>query len=545
MAGQNAEINEGIVDYIVAGAGSAGCAVAARLSDNGRYRVLLLEAGGEDRGFWIHVPIGYSRLFANPRVNWMFESEPEPELEGRTMYQPRGKVLGGTSSINGMVYMRGNPADYDLWRQRGCAGWDWDSVLPYFKKAEDQERGGDAFHGSGGPLRVSDQAVHWVLGDHFIAAALEAGLPANNDFNDGEQEGAGPFQNTTDRRHRWSTATAYLRPARRRPNLVIRTNAHATRILVENGRAKGVEFLCDGVPHVARARGEIVVCGGVYGSPQLLQLSGIGPGALLQEFGVPVVRDMPGVGADLQDHFYVRLAFRCTKPITLNDIANSPVKKLIAGLQYVLFQKGPLTSNGICAGGFARSDPRLERPDIQLNFSVWSFAERTRVGVQPHPFPGFTISAVHLRPDARGSVMLKSADPLAAPAIRFNFLKSQYDLQALTAGMRLARKITTQPALASYVAEELLPGAHVNSDAEFEAAIRRNGVSNLHPVGTCRMGVDDEAVCDPQLRVNGIAGLRVVNASVMPTVPAGNTNAPTIMIAEKASDMILADARAA
>ena len=544
MTERAAAVDAGTFDYIVTGAGSAGCAVAARLSEDGRYRVLLLEAGGKDSGFWIHVPIGYSRLFANPRVNWMFESEPEAELEGRTMYQPRGKVLGGTSSINGMVYMRGNPADYDLWRQRGCAGWDWDSVLPYFRKAEDQERGGDAFHGSGGPLRVTDQAIDWELGGHFIAAAIEAGLPANNDFNDGEQEGAGPFQNTTNRRHRWSTATAYLKPARRRANLLVRTNSHATRILVDNGRAKGVEFLCDGVPNVARAQGEIIVCGGVYGSPQLLQLSGLGPAEMLREFGIPVVRDMPGVGADLQDHFYVRLAFRCTKPITLNDIANSPVKKLIAGLQYVLFHTGPLTSNGICAGGFARSDPRLERPDIQLNFSVWSFAERTNRGVVPHPFPGFTISAVHLRPDARGTVMLKSPDPLAAPSIRFNFLRTQYDLQALTAGMRLARNITQQAALASYVAEELIPGAQVNSDAEFEAAIRRNGVSNLHPVGTCRMGADPQAVCDPRLRVNGIAGLRVVDASVMPSVPAGNTNAPTIMIGEKASDMILEDARA-
>jgi len=545
MTGNANAIDAGTFDYIVAGAGSAGCAVAARLSENGRHRVLLLEAGGKDSGFWIHVPIGYSRLFANPRINWMFESEPEPELEGRRMYQPRGKVLGGTSSINGMVYMRGNPADYDLWRQRGCTGWDWDSVLPYFKKAEDQERGPSETHGSGGPLRVSDQAIDWELGDRFISAAREAGLPANNDFNNGEQEGAGPFQNTTNRRRRWSTATAYLRPARRRPNLVIRTNAHATRIVVEDGRASGVEFLCDGAPHVARANGEIVVCGGVYGSPQLLQLSGIGSAAQLQQFGIPVVRDIPAVGADLQDHFYVRLAFRCTRPITLNDVANSPVKKLIAGLQYVLFQKGPLTSNGICAGGFARSDPRLERPDIQLNFSVWSFAERNNRGVVPHPFPGFTISAVHLRPEARGTVMLKSPDPLAAPEIRFNFLKSRDDIAALTAGMRLARKITMQPTLAPYVAEELLPGAQVNSDAEFEAAIRKNGVSNLHPVGTCRMGADPAAVCDPRLRVNGIAGLRVVDASVMPTVPAGNTNAPTIMIAEKAADMILEDARAA
>jgi choline dehydrogenase len=540
-----APTDAGTFDYIVTGAGSAGCCVAARLSESGRYRVLLLEAGPDDRYWWIHVPIGYSRLFANPKVNWMFESEPEPELEGRTMYQPRGKVLGGTSSINGMVYMRGNPADYDLWRQRGCTGWDWDSVLPYFRKAEDQERGADATHGAGGPLRVSDQAVHWELGDHFIAAAQQAGLPRNNDFNDGEQEGAGPFQNTTNRKRRWSTATAYLKPARSRASLAVRTNAHATRIVVEDGRAAAVEFLVDGVPHVARTRGEIVVCGGVYGSPQLLQLSGIGPGDLLRQFNIPVTHDLPGVGADLQDHFYVRMTFRCTEPITLNDIANSPVKKLLAGMRYVFLKQGPLTSNGICAGGFARSDPRLERPDIQLNFSVWSFADRNRAGVAPHPFSGFTISAVHLRPDARGTVTLKSPDPLAAPSIRFNFLKTRYDIDALTAGMRLARNITQQQPLARYVAEEVLPGGGVVSDADFEATIRRYGISNLHPVGTCRMGADPQAVCDPRLKVTGIAGLRVVDAAVMPTVPAGNTNAPTIMIAEKASEMILDDARAA
>src|SRR5229473_128914 len=468
---------ESTFDYIVTGAGSAGCVVAARLSQSGRYRVLLLEAGDRDRYPWIHVPMGYGRLFSNPRVNWMYESEPEPELEGRSMYQPRGKVLGGTSSINGMVYMRGNPADYDEWRQRGCTGWDWDSVLPYFKKAEDQERGPDAFHGVGGPLRVSDQPARFELAERWIAAAIEAGLPANNDFNNGQQEGAGPFQTTTNRRRRWSTAAAYLRPVRDRENLTVQTNALATRVVIENGRATGIEFLRNGARQTARARGEVIVCGGVFNSPQLLQLSGLGPGEQLRDVGIRVVRDMPAVGADLQDHFYVRLAFRCTRPITLNDIANSPVKKLIAGLQYLLFQKGPLTSNGICAGGFARSDPRLERPDIQLNFSVWSFAERSHRGVQPHPFPGFTISAVHLRPDARGSVMLKSPDPLAAPAIRFNLLRSRDDVAALTAGMRLARTITQQPTLAPYVAEELMPGAQVTSDAEFEASIRQNGVS--------------------------------------------------------------------
>jgi len=534
---------EDAYDYIVTGAGSAGCAVAARLSESGRHRVLLLEAGGEDRYPWIHVPMGYSRLFSNPRVNWMYESEPEPELEGRSMYQPRGKVLGGTSSINGMVYMRGNPADYDEWRQRGCTGWDWDSVLPYFRKAEDQERGEDPFHGVGGPLRVSDQPARFELAEHWIAAAIEAGLPANNDFNNGQQEGAGPFQSTTNRRRRWSTAAAYLRPARGRKNLTVATNSLATRVVIDNDRATGVEFIRNGAKETAQARGEVIVCGGVYNSPQLLQLSGLGPGELLHGLGIPVVRDMPAVGADLQDHFYVRLAFRCTKPITLNDVANNPLRKVTAGLQYMLFRTGPLATNGICAGGFARSDQRLERPDIQLNFSLWSFAERTRKGVYPHPFPGFTVSAVHLRPDARGEVRLKSADPFAPPAIRFNFLKTNYDLRALTAGMRLARKIVNQPALSDYVADELIPGKDVNNDAEFEAAIRKNGISNLHPVGTCRMGADEAAVLDPRLRVRGVGHLRVVDASVMPSVPAGNTNAPSIMIGEKASDMILEDAR--
>jgi choline dehydrogenase-like flavoprotein len=537
--------DETVFDYIVTGAGSGGCVVSARLSESGRHRVLLLEAGDSDRKFWIHVPMGYARLFADPRVNWMFESEPEPELGGRTLYQPRGKVLGGTSSINGMVYMRGNHADYDEWRQRGCTGWDWDSVLPFFKKAEDQERGESEYHGAGGPLRVSDQPVRWELAERWLAAAVEAGLPANADFNGERQDGAGHFQSTTNRGRRWSTAAAYLGQARNRPNLEVQTKAQATRVLIEDGRAVGVEYIRNGARQGARARGEVIVCGGVYGSPQLLQLSGLGPGALLREHGIPVVRDMPAVGADLQDHFYVRLAFRCAKPITMNDIVNNPVRRTLAGAQYVFFRSGPLSSNGVCAGAFARSDPRLDRPDLQLNFTMWSFAGRDRSGVHPHPFPGFSVSAVHLRPEGRGTVQIKSPDPLAPPAIRFNFLRSPEDVRALTAGMRLARKISRQPALAGYVAEEVLPGAAVETDADFEAAIRQNGLSNLHPVGTCRMGADEAAVLDPRLKVRGVGHLRVVDASIMPSVPAGNTNAPTIMIAEKAAAMIREDARAA
>ncbi len=532
-------------DYIVTGAGSAGCVVAARLSELGRYRVLLLEAGDKDRNPWIQVPMASSRLFANPRVNWMYESEPEPELGGRPLYQPRGKVLGGTSSINGMVYMRGNPADYDEWRQRGCTGWDWDSVLPYFKKAEDQERGPDAFHGSGGPLRVSDPLTRWELADRWIAAAIEAGLPANHDFNGARQEGAGYFQSTTNQSRRWSTAAAYLRPARMRRNLAVLTTAHATRILIEDGRAVGVSFVTEGVLQTARARGEVIICGGAFNSPQLLQLSGLGPGELLREFGISLIRDMPAVGAGLQDHFNVRLVFRCTKRITLNQMANSFIRRGVAGAQYLLFRSGPLANNGVCAGAFARSDARFDRPDLQLNFMNWSVAERDEGGVRAHPFPGFSVYVVHLRPEARGSVRLKSADPLAPPAIRFNFLQSGEDVRALTAGMRLARKIAQQPALADYVAEEILPGSDVVTDRDFEATIRANGLSNLHPVGTCRMGEDEAAVLDPRLRVRGIGRLRVADASIMPSIPAGNTNAPSIMIGEKASDMILEDARTA
>jgi choline dehydrogenase len=532
-------------DYIVTGAGSAGCAVAARLSEAGRHTVLLLEAGPPDRNRWIDVPMGFSRLFADPSVNWMYESEPEPQLGNRPMYQPRGKVLGGTSSINGMVYMRGNAADYDEWRQRGCTGWDYDSVLPYFKKAENQQRGENQFHGVGGPLTVSDQPHRAELADAVVAAAVESGLPRNDDFNGAKQEGAGYFQSTTGKSRRWSAATAYLKPARARANLTVRPNALATKIHIENGIATGVSYLSNGVPHVARARGEIIVCGGVFNSPQLLQLSGIGPADLLQKHGIETIRDVPAVGAHLQDHFYVRLAYRCTKPVTMNELANSLPRKIVAYARYVLFKAGPLAANGVTAGAFGRSDPRLERPDLQFNFSPFSYAFRGPSGAVAHDFPGFSLSAVHLKPDARGTVMLKSPDPLAAPAIQFNFLRTQYDLQALTTGMRMARGFTKQPALAPYVAEEILPGSAVETDADFERTIRENALSNLHPVGTCRMGPEPvDSVVDPRLRVHGIGRLRVVDASIMPTVPAGNTNAPTIMIAEKAAAMIVEDASA-
>ena len=531
-------------DYIVTGAGSAGCAVAARLSESGRHKVLLLEAGPADRNRWIHVPMGFSRLFADPSVNWMYDSEPEDQLGGRTMYQPRGKVLGGTSSINGMVYMRGNAADYDEWRQRGCTGWDYDSILPFFKKAENRLKGADAYHGVGGPLTVTDRDPGHALTDAVIAGMVEAGLPRNPDVNGATQDGAGYFQATTGNSKRWSTATAYLAPARERGNLVVRPNSMATRVMLENGRAVGVEYRHEGAPRSSRARTEVIVCGGVFNSPQLLQLSGIGPGELLRQFGIEVVRDIPAVGVHMQDHFYVRHAYRCSMPVTMNELANSLPRQVLAYARYALFKSGPLASNGVPAGGFARSDPRLERPDLQFNFSPFSYAFRGPKGAVAHDFPGFSLSAIHLKPDARGTVTLKSPDPLAAPAIKFNFLQTQYDLQALMTGMRMVRSFTKQPSLAPYVAEEIVPGPGVETDAEFEAAIRQNALSNLHPVGTCRMGPESTySVVDPRLRVHGVGRLRVVDAAIMPTVPAGNTNAPTIMIAEKAAAMILEDAR--
>ena len=533
--------NTEVFDYIVTGAGSAGCVVAARLSEGGRYRVLLLEAGGNDSNPWIHVPMGYPRVFANPRFNWMYESEPEPGLMGRRLYQPRGKVLGGTSAINGMVYMRGHSADYDEWRRRGCSGWDWANVLPYFKKAENQENGASAFHGAGGPLRVSNPQRLDIV-EQWIAAAIEAGLPAREDFNDGQQDGAGPFQSTIDRRRRASTATAYLDPARSRPNLKIETHAHATRILIGDGTATGVAYVRRGVAHTARARGEVIVCGGVFGSPQLLQLSGLGPADLLRDSGIAVIRDMPGVGADLQDHFTVRCNFRCTRPITLNDVANSFWRRVVAGAQYVLFRGGPLTSSGIAGGGYVRSEDKLARPDIQFTCCAFSYAGRDSKGAHPHPFSGFSVGAVHVRPAARGSVRIRSADPMTPPAIVFNFLRTADDLTASMAGVRWARRIAQQRALIACIGEEIFPGPAVNTDAELENAIRANGVSGQHGVGTCRMGTDERAVVDPRLRVQGVRNLRVIDASIMPSVPAGNTNAPTIMIAEKGADMILEDA---
>lgn len=529
-------------DFIVTGAGSAGCAVAARLSESGRYTVLLLEAGPADTNRWIHIPIGAARVFVDESVNWRFETEPVDSLNGRTLYQPRGKVLGGTSSINGTVYMRGAPGDYDQWRQMGCTGWDWDSVLPFFRKAEDQERGACEWHGTGGPLRVSNIPSEFELPAAIIEAAVQAGIPRNPDFNGATQEGTGYYQFTASKTKRWSAARGYLEPAKSRANLKIETGAHATRVLVKDGRATGIAYRQNGQEHIAHARREVVVSGGAFGSPHLLQLSGIGPGALLHANGIPIARDLPGVGENLQDHFNTYIPFRSAKAVTANDLANSLWRRLASGAEYFLLGKGLMTNTGVHAGAFVRSDPALERPDLQINFLPWGTKARTAKGVEVYPFSCFSLSPVHLRPEGRGQVHLKSPDPLAAPAIRYEFLKTEYDRRAILHGIRLCREIARQPALADYTMEEVVPGAGVTDDEGLLADVRNRAVANYHPVGSCRMGTGADTVVDPRLRVHGVERLRVADASIMPMIVAGNTNAPSIMIGEKCAAMMLEDA---
>jgi choline dehydrogenase len=527
-------------DYIIVGAGSAGCVLANRLSADGKNSVLLLEAGPEDTNFWIHVPLGYGKLFKDKSVNWMYQTEPEPGLDGRTVFQPRGKVLGGSSSINGLLYVRGQHQDYDRWRQRGNAGWGYDDVLPYFKKAENQQRGADDFHGVGGPLPVSDSRHADPLSDAFIAAAAETGIPTNRDFNGATQEGAGWFQTTTRRGRRASAAFSYLRPAKSRRNLHIETSAQAQRILFEGRRARGVEYRQGSTIKTAQARKEILVSSGAYNSPQLLQLSGVGPADLLTKHGIGVVLDAPGVGNDLQDHMQVRVVMRCAKKITLNDVVNNPVRQMMTGVQYALSRTGPLTIAAGTTGAFFKTNPRLATPDIQIHFLPFS---TDKMGEKLHSFSGFTASVCQLRPDSRGSLCIKSADPAVPPEIRINYLATETDRTANVEGLKILRKILHAPALKPYVVDEYDPGPKVTTDEQLLAYCRQRGSTIYHPTSTCRMGNDPLAVVDPRLRVRGIEGLRVVDASIMPDLVSGNTNAPIIMIAEKASDMILADAR--
>jgi choline dehydrogenase len=526
-------------DYIVVGAGSAGCVLANRLTASGRHRVLLLEAGGHDRHMWIHIPLGFAKLFNNAEVNWLYKSEPEPELNNRQVIQPRGKVLGGSSSINGLLYIRGQKEDFEHWRQLGNTGWAFSDVLPYFRRAEDQERGADELHGVGGPLAVSNVCEPHPLCEAFLAAAEQAGIPRNDDFNGPQQEGAGYFQLTAKNGRRWSTAAGYLRQARRRPNLAVVTDALATRVLFDGQRAIGVEYRKGGTTHAAYADAEVILAGGAFNSPQLLQLSGLGPAKILRELGIAVLADMPGVGADLQDHLQVRMQLRCTEPITANDVLNDWRHRYGAGLRYILQRKGLLSIGAGYAGAFLKTRPELATPDVQFHFLIFS---TETAGANVHPFSGFMASVCQLRPESRGFVRVKSNDPAVAPAIQLRYLTSRSDCDTIVAGFKKLRAVMNEPVMRRYIAEERMPGPACVSDADILAYARATGTTVYHPTSTCRMGSDPNAVVDERLRVRGFSGLRVIDASIMPTVVSGNTNAATVMIGEKGAYMVLEDA---
>ncbi len=525
-------------DYVIVGAGSAGCVLANRLSANARHNVLLLEAGPTDSYPWIHIPIGYAKTMFHPKYNWCFYTEPDPGMNNRKIYWPRGKVLGGSSAINGLIYIRGQPSDYDQWERRGNRGWGWNDVLPYFIKSERNQRGASAFHGATGALGVSDVGEPHELAEAFITAAEQAGIPRNHDFNGAKQEGAGCYQLTTWRGRRSHTSVGYLKSAHRRTNLRVETGALATRIIFKGKRAKGVAYSQGGQEHEAHARREVILSAGAIQSPQLLQLSGVGAADLLRQHGIAVVHHLPGVGQNLQDHLQVRVIHRCTKAITTNDDMRSWLRQLKMGIKYLLTRSGPMAIGINQAGAFVRVHPDSGSPDLQFHFAALS---ADMPGAPLHAFSGFTSSVCQLRPRSRGSVTIKSRDPHEPPAMQPNYLSAEVDRAATVAGLKLARKIASSPALKHYIVDEYMPGEDARSDDVLLAFARNTGVTIFHPCGTCKMGPDPAAVVDERLCVHGIGALRVVDCSIMPTITSGNTHAPAVMIAEKAADMMLAD----
>ncbi|NVH73882.1 choline dehydrogenase [Paraburkholderia sp. JPY432] len=538
---------EGEFDYIIVGAGTAGCVLANRLTEDPEIRVLLLEAGGKDDYHWIHVPVGYLYCIGNPRTDWLYKTQAEPGLNGRTLSYPRGRVLGGSSSINGMIYMRGQREDYDEWaRVTNDSTWSWNAVLPVFRRSEDHHRGANEAHGAGGPWRVEKQRLKWKILEEFAQAAQQTGIPATDDFNRGDNTGVGYFDVNQKRGIRWNASKAFLRPALKRENLTVITGAHTQRVVFDGRRCTGVEYRGAEVDYVAKARCEVILSAGAVNSPQLLELSGVGNGARLQNLGIEIVQDLRGVGENLQDHLQLRMAFQVQGVRTLNTMSAHWWGKLMIGMQYALFQSGPMSMSPSQLGAFAKSDAddrSLTRPDLEYHVQPLSL---DRFGEPLHRFNAFTASVCQLRPTSRGSIHIVSADASAPPLIAPNYLSTGYDRHVAANALRLTRRIVAAPALARYQPREILPGLQYQSEEELQQAAGAVGTTIFHPVGTCRMGTTDDpgAVVDNRLRVIGVEGLRVVDASVMPNITSGNTNSPTLMIAERASDMIREDRRA-
>ncbi|MGF6957468.1 GMC family oxidoreductase [Paraburkholderia youngii] len=538
---------EGEFDYIIVGAGTAGCVLANRLTEDPEIRVLLLEAGGKDDYHWIHVPVGYLYCIGNPRTDWLYKTQAEPGLNGRTLSYPRGRVLGGSSSINGMIYMRGQREDYDEWaRVTNDSTWSWNAVLPVFRRSEDHHGGANEAHGAGGPWRVEKQRLKWKILEEFAQAAQQTGIPATDDFNRGDNTGVGYFDVNQKRGIRWNASKAFLRPALKRENLTVITGAHTQRVVFDGRRCTGVEYRGADVDYVAKARCEVILSAGAVNSPQLLELSGVGNGARLQNLGIEIVQDLRGVGENLQDHLQLRMAFQVEGVRTLNTMSAHWWGKLMIGMQYALFQSGPMSMSPSQLGAFAKSDAddrSLTRPDLEYHVQPLSL---DRFGEPLHRFNAFTASVCQLRPTSRGSIHIASADASAPPLIAPNYLSTGYDRHVAANALRLTRRIVAAPALARYQPREILPGLQYQSEEELQQAAGAVGTTIFHPVGTCRMGTTDDpaAVVDNRLRVIGVEGLRVVDASVMPNITSGNTNSPTLMIAERASDMIREDRRA-